>query len=189
MDNKFTVYNTHIQGQPLVAATNGYDIRALEFSAALKELPPITASTGVPGITSARLNVNHLVQASVGHLLVDASASAGNLYLGPDTADNAKNYMSLFDIKDMTGTRVLDFVLHHPDQAVYLKTNQMTNDYIKVNTASSSNPASDMLFNVAGTSATGTHHFVLLSKESPTGVNFAILPGCCGDIPPQLVIV
>lgn len=182
-------FNTAIQGQALIAATNGLDIRALDFTNALQQLPAMTGSFAFndEAKRETRLYVSDLVQSSVGHFLVNATGSDSaiytnycEIYIGPDTVEQATNYMSLFNLKTTSDVRILDFVKVNnvSDAAVALANNSDfpgTSNHVSVN--------GDYCSLLFGTSAKpGTHRLVSVQKISDTKVNFNILPGCCNDI-------
>lgn len=168
-------FNTALQGQALIAATNGLDIRALDFTSALKQLP---AMTGTNNVAESKLYVNDLVQSSVGHLLVNAT---GYLYLGPDTADQASNYMSLFNLQDTSDVRVLDFVKVSAStiQGCFLA-NDSVNTTPTANHVTVNNLSNSLLFGAFANP--GTHRLVAVQKVSDVKVNFTVLPGCCNDL-------
>lgn len=175
----FTVYNSSIQGQPLVAATNGNDIRALEFSAVLKQIPPlpIAVATLIP------LSASELVQASVGHLLLKGTSSGDrNVTLGPDTATQANYLISLFDLKTTSDIRILDFVLasdNDSQSAINLKNTSMTSANVQIDYyASISN--SQILF--GNNAKAGQQRFVSVQKVSDGVIKFTVLRGCCSDL-------
>lgn len=172
MDNKFNVYNTSIQGQPLVAATNGNDIRALEFSAVLKQIPAKTA-------TVVTLSASDFEQATIGHFLL-APTGTTTVSVGDDTVAQAKYLISLFDLKNTTDVRVLDFTVL-ASQAVSLITTGTTN--VKIVNIGGATVASAPLFSSA--SKPGQNRMVLVQKLSDTVVQFTVLRGCCSDIDPQ----
>lgn len=168
-------FNTAIQGQALIAATNGLDIRALDFTNALQQLPPITGDI-------YRMYVNDLVQSSVGHFLVSIPTLPfgrnGGIFLGNDTAEQASNYISLFNLKDTSDVRILDFVkTNDASVTIELANNSFpfTTNHVTVD-----NLAFDPLFGY--TAKAGTHRLVSVQKVGEDKVNFTILPGCCSDL-------
>lgn len=180
-------FNTAIQGQALIAATNGLDIRALDFTNFLQQLPAMTGGLVYTeaDIGGSKLYVNDLVQSSVGHFLVNANADEieSEFYLGPDTADQASNYISLFNLKDTSDVRILDFVkVNSVNRNVYLSTNPpvYTNNHITINKNNTAFSGYGKLFGT--TAKAGTHRLVSVQKITDTKVNFDILPGCCNDI-------
>lgn len=180
-------FNTSIQGQSLIAATNGLDVRALNFTNFLQQLPPITGTvaTTANDIDASRLYVSDLIQSSVGHFLVNATGSSDpelnycDIYLGPDTPEQASGYISLFNLKSNADVRILDFLkVNNIASDVYLANSPpYTANYVTVN-----NVAGSRLF--GKTAKAGTHRLVSVQKTSSdnTKVNFTVLPGCCDDL-------
>jgi hypothetical protein len=103
----YRTFNTNVSGTVLTSALSGNDVKLLEFAAALKQKPPITLTNAADNT----LDVEEWMQSAIGSLSLRAPTGPCYIKLGDDTAEQAANYISLFDLKTTSDERLLRFVL------------------------------------------------------------------------------
>jgi len=103
------VFDTVVSGNALLSSLSGDDVRALEFEAAVSNVPPLDLAAA---LASNTISVDELIQAALPSGLVVTSLDTGayNINLGSDTSLNAARYVSLFNLRSTNDVRVLRFV-------------------------------------------------------------------------------
>ena len=186
----FRTFDTSNSDQALLAALSGNGIRELEFAGALKQQPNLLLSAA-----HTELAIEEWMQATIGTMMLNAPTGPVFIDLGPDTADQASHYISLFDIQSTGAQRLLRFGLSNvstgPASVVLLantSTGPQTNAHVRVGSAGvTSTGAQQVMFNAANGAGNinagygiGTERLVLLSALTTTpgseAVLFSVLP-------------
>jgi hypothetical protein len=192
-------YNTANSGSALLSALSGADIRSLEFDAATHDTPPVLtlSSLSTTRATAVVPTVSQWMQSAISTLPVqnNSGTSAINTFvgLGADTAEQADNYISLFNINTTSDNRILRFLLDTTvtnwtaGTSIGLSTTSATvnNVQIQTNGANALSSAalftwgsSEAVFGSGGycTSQPGTERVVLVTgNPSASTVQFNIL--------------